>query len=67
MQSEEVKLGNENGLQEPNCYEMKKNRIFALSPDEEIVISGMSGRFPNTENVAELSHNLYNKVREIAM
>jgi acyl transferase domain-containing protein len=30
--------------------------------DDEIVISGMAGRFPNAANTAELAHNLYNKV-----
>lgn len=40
-----------------------KSRIFASSPDDEIVISGMAGRFPNSDNVAELSYHLYNKVR----
>lgn len=29
---------------------------------DEIVISGISGRFPNSINVKELSHNLYNKI-----
>jgi hypothetical protein len=36
-------------------------------PLESIVISGVSGRFPNTDNVAEFSHNLYNKVNEDAL
>ena len=33
-----------------------------ISEDEEIVISGLSGRYPNSANVAEFAHNLYNKV-----
>lgn len=37
-------------------------RIFAESPDDEIVISGISGKFPNSKNLTEFSHNLYNKV-----
>lgn len=37
-------------------------RIFPASPNDEIVISGMAGRFPNADSVEELSHNLYNKV-----
>lgn len=37
-------------------------RVFAATPGDEIVISGMSGRFPNSDNVEELSYNLYNKV-----
>lgn len=31
-------------------------------PGDEIVITGLSGKFPNSKNVAELSHNLYNKI-----
>lgn len=37
-------------------------RIRAESADDEIVISGISGKFPKAKNVAQLSHNLYNKV-----
>lgn len=32
------------------------------SPGDEIVISGIAGRFPNSANVAEFAQNLYNKV-----
>ena len=43
-----------------------KPRIFSrtvpLNPEDDIVISGMAGRFPNSDNVMELSDNLYNKV-----
>lgn len=28
-----------------------------------IVVSGMSGKFPNSHNIDELEYNLYNKVR----
>lgn len=38
------------------------SRTSAISPDEEIVISGIAGRFPNSRNMTEFSHNLYNKV-----
>lgn len=38
-------------------------RAHAASPDDEIVISGVSGRFPMSENMDQFSHNLYNKVR----
>lgn len=37
-------------------------RIFASCPEEEIVISGMAGRYPSCDNVEELRHNLYNEV-----
>ena len=33
-----------------------------LECDGDIVISGMSGRFPNSDNFAEFAHNLYNKI-----
>jgi fatty acid synthase len=38
------------------------SRSCATSPDEEIVISGIAGRFPKSANVAEFAENLYNKV-----
>lgn len=38
------------------------SRIRASNPDDEIVISGISGKFPNAENVQEFAKNLYNKV-----
>lgn len=37
-------------------------RVHAATPDDEIVISGISGKFPNAKNVAEFSNYLYNKV-----
>ena len=33
-----------------------------VDPEDDIVVSGISGRFPKSHNVAELSHNLFNKV-----
>ncbi|XP_063708978.1 fatty acid synthase-like [Culicoides brevitarsis] len=35
---------------------------FETSPYDEIVISGISGRFPNSRNVDELAYNLNNKI-----
>lgn len=40
-----------------------RSRTFPLTPDDDIVISGISGKFPNSKNVAEFESNLYNKVR----
>lgn len=40
----------------------RTRRVICEDPDDEIVISGISGRFPNSANVAEFAHNLYNKV-----
>lgn len=39
-------------------------RAHAPSADEELVVSGMSGRFPECDNIDELSYNLHNKVCE---
>lgn len=40
----------------------KSNYVYPEDDGDEIVISGISGRFPNSENVAALAHNLYNKI-----
>ncbi|KAL5275973.1 hypothetical protein ACFFRR_001663 [Megaselia abdita] len=40
----------------------KFSRVFAESDELEIVISGMSGKFPNARNVTEYEYNLYNKI-----
>lgn len=40
----------------------KNIRVFAEDDDNEIVISGMSGRFPNSRNIADLEYHLFNKV-----
>lgn len=37
-------------------------RVFPKSPEDEIVISGVSGRFPNCDNVEEFKDHLFNKV-----
>ena len=37
-------------------------KVTITDPDDEIVISGISGRFPNSANVADFAYNLYNKV-----
>jgi fatty acid synthase len=37
-------------------------RAAPVDPDDEVVISGISGRFPSSANVAEFAHNLYNKI-----
>lgn len=38
------------------------SRAYPLTPGDEIVISGISGRYPNSDNIHEFAHNLYNKV-----
>ncbi|KAL9890872.1 fatty acid synthase-like [Glossina fuscipes fuscipes] len=40
----------------------KFSRIYPETDGDEIVISGMSGKFPSCENVAELKYKLYNKI-----
>lgn len=42
-------------------------RIFPESPDEEIIISGVSGRYPSTDCVDDFSYKLYNKVRPLTI
>lgn len=37
-------------------------KVYETDIDDEIVISGVSGRFPNSSNMAEFAHNLYNKI-----
>ncbi|XP_055326066.1 fatty acid synthase-like [Sitodiplosis mosellana] len=46
----------------PNSGKTVDARIRAASPGDEIVITGVSGKFPNAENVAEFAKKLYNKV-----
>lgn len=41
---------------------MEPFRVFPKSPADEIVISGMSGRFPSCDNVEEFKDHLYNSV-----
>lgn len=38
------------------------SRAYPATPGDEIVISGVAGRFPNSPNVYEFAANLYNKV-----
>ncbi|XP_068156554.1 fatty acid synthase [Drosophila tropicalis] len=49
-----------------NDMDLKKNKKYSRSrPDtdgDDIVISGMAGKFPNCRNISEYQHNLYNKI-----
>ncbi|EDW67835.2 fatty acid synthase [Drosophila virilis] len=40
----------------------KYSRILPESDGDEIVISGMAGKFPNSKNITEYEYNLYNKI-----
>ncbi|XP_015113130.1 fatty acid synthase [Diachasma alloeum] len=48
------------GSEEPRPYD--PYRKVSLEPDDEIVISGISGRFPESNNLNEFRDNLMNKV-----
>lgn len=38
-------------------------RVYKVpKPGEEIVISGIAGRFPDSDNMEELKNNLLNKI-----
>lgn len=39
-----------------------KGRIFPSTPDDEVVISGVAGRYPSCDHVGDLRENLFNKV-----
>lgn len=39
-----------------------KKKSLKMSDDSSIVISGISGRFPNSNNISEFSHKLFNKI-----
>lgn len=47
-----------------NGVKLLDARVRAATPGDEIVICGVSGKFPNAENVAEFARKLYNKVRK---
>ncbi|XP_072763295.1 fatty acid synthase-like [Anoplolepis gracilipes] len=38
------------------------NPYINVDPEEEIVISGIAGRFPNSDNIKEFQDNLFNKM-----
>ena len=42
--------------------EVRPRDLPKLPPGEEIVISGIAGRFPGSNNLKELHENLLNKV-----
>lgn len=46
-------------------FQTVEARIRPESADDEIVISGISGKFPKAGNMAEFAHNLYNKVNKM--
>ncbi|XP_063702664.1 fatty acid synthase-like [Culicoides brevitarsis] len=46
--------------------EAKKPKFYSrttpLTPGDQVVISGISGRYPNSYNIKEFAHRLYNKI-----
>lgn len=47
----------------PEEHEIRANRrAYAINPEDEVVITGVSGRFPLSYDMNEFSHNLYNKI-----
>lgn len=47
----------------PSIHDPKLlSRTHAATAEDDIVISGISGQFPNSKNVEEYAYNLYNKV-----
>lgn len=44
------------------CKKVPRERCQTPAKGDEIVISGISGKFPKSKNMAEYAHNLYNKV-----
>ena len=45
-----------------DSYQRRQMCRVKVDPEDEIVISGISGRFPSSHNISELSHNLFNKI-----
>lgn len=41
---------------------MRSASAIMENKDNDIVVSGISGRFPNSDNLKEFGYNLYNKV-----
>lgn len=40
----------------------QRNKLLDVEPGDEIVISGIAGRFPKSDNMKQLQENLLNKV-----
>jgi fatty acid synthase, animal type len=45
-----------------SSYKRRVLTKVTVDPEDEIVISGIAGRFPNSDNVDHFADNLYNKV-----
>lgn len=45
----------------------KFSRVYPATDGDDVVISGMAGKFPNCHNIDEYEYKLYNKVRATIM
>lgn len=45
-----------------SATESIENRYTTVEPGNEIVISGIAGKYPDSDNLEELKQNLFNKV-----
>ncbi|XP_037954847.1 fatty acid synthase isoform X2 [Teleopsis dalmanni] len=43
-------------------FNKKYSRVFPETDGDDIVISGIAGKFPNSHNTSEFRYNLYNKI-----
>jgi len=41
---------------------MGSEKTYDIESSDEIVISGIAGRFPDSENIRKLKENLFNKI-----
>ncbi|XP_055853304.1 fatty acid synthase-like [Episyrphus balteatus] len=55
-------LSSENDIPRPDLSRPQYYRSHPSSKGDEIVISGMSGQFPKSDNIGEYRQNLYDKV-----
>jgi fatty acid synthase len=49
-----------------NDEDIRPRKLSEIQPGDEVVISGVSGRFPSSDNMHQLKENLMNKVDLIA-
>lgn len=57
-----LKSAPKNSTESAMAPSVKLSRTHPETEGDEIVISGMSGKFPNSDNINQYEYNLYNKV-----
>lgn len=60
-----LKSAPKNATESAMAPSVKLSRTHPETEGDEIVISGMSGKFPNSDNINQYEYNLYNKVNTI--